>query len=36
MAHQDAASALGLSRATADRYWAYAKAFLYAALSDNE
>ena len=25
---------LGLSRATADRYWAYAKAFLFAALQD--
>jgi RNA polymerase sigma factor (TIGR02999 family) len=36
MAHQDAADALGISRATADRYWAYAKAFLYAALQDGE
>ena len=34
LTHQDAAHALGLSRATADRYWAYAKAFLYAALQD--
>lgn len=25
MSHQEAAGALGLSRATADRYWAYAK-----------
>lgn len=32
--HQEAAAALGLSRATADRYWAYAKAFLYAELKD--
>jgi RNA polymerase sigma factor (TIGR02999 family) len=32
--HQDAAAALGLSRATADRYWAYAKAFLYDALRE--
>ena len=34
MTHQEAADALGISRATADRYWAYAKAFLYAALED--
>jgi RNA polymerase sigma factor (TIGR02999 family) len=34
LTHQDAAKALGLSRATADRYWAYAKAFLYDALRD--
>ncbi len=34
LGHQEAAEALGLSRATADRYWAYAKAFLYAALQD--
>jgi RNA polymerase sigma factor (sigma-70 family) len=34
MSHQEAAQALGISRATADRYWAYAKAFLYAALED--
>ena len=34
MTHQDAAETLGLSRATADRYWAYAKAFLYDALRD--
>lgn len=32
--HQEAAAVLGISRATADRYWAYAKAFLYAALED--
>jgi DNA-directed RNA polymerase specialized sigma24 family protein len=36
MSHQEAAAALGLSRATADRYWAYAKAFLFAALSDTQ
>ena len=36
MSHQEAAEALGISRATADRYWAYAKAFLYAALEDAE
>jgi RNA polymerase sigma factor (TIGR02999 family) len=34
MTHQDAAKALGLSRATADRYWAYSKAFLYDALRE--
>ena len=34
MSHQEAAEALGISRATADRYWAYAKAFLYSALDD--
>jgi RNA polymerase sigma factor (sigma-70 family) len=34
MSHQEAAEALGISRATADRYWAYAKAFLYSALED--
>lgn len=34
MSHQEAAAALGISRATADRYWAYAKAFLYSALED--
>jgi RNA polymerase sigma factor (TIGR02999 family) len=36
MSHQEAAEALGSSRATADRYWAYAKAFLYASLEDSE
>jgi RNA polymerase sigma factor (TIGR02999 family) len=30
---QEAADSLGISRATADRYWAYAKAWLYCALS---
>ncbi len=30
--HQEAAALLGISRATADRYWAYAKAFLFDAL----
>src|SRR5262245_49605218 len=34
LSHQEAAESLGLSRATADRYWAYAKAFLFAALQD--
>jgi RNA polymerase sigma factor (TIGR02999 family) len=36
MTHQEAAAALGVSRATADRYWAYAKAFLFATLRDAE
>ena len=35
LSHQDAAAALGLSRATADRYWAYAKSWLYCRLYDN-
>ena len=30
---QEAADALGISRATADRYWAYAKVWLYCAVS---
>jgi len=34
LSHQEAADALGLSRATADRYWTYAKAHLFAALQD--
>lgn len=34
MPHQDAAESLGISRATADRYWAYAKAFLFEALEN--
>jgi len=36
MSHQEAAAALGIARATADRHWAYAKAFLYASLQDAE
>ncbi len=32
LSHQEAADALGLSRATADRYWAYAKVYLYCEL----
>ncbi len=35
LSHQEAADALGLSRATADRYWAYAKAYLFAAMQDH-
>jgi RNA polymerase sigma factor (TIGR02999 family) len=34
LSHQDAAQALGISRATADRYWAYAKTWLYSKLYD--
>jgi RNA polymerase sigma factor (TIGR02999 family) len=34
LSHQEAAKSLGLSRATADRYWSYAKAYLFAALQD--
>jgi RNA polymerase sigma factor (TIGR02999 family) len=36
LSHQQAADALGLSRATADRYWAYAKSYLFAALQDED
>jgi RNA polymerase sigma factor (TIGR02999 family) len=32
LSHQDAAEALGISRATADRHWAYAKSWLYCKL----
>jgi RNA polymerase sigma factor (TIGR02999 family) len=35
MSHQDAAKALGISRATADRYWTYAKSFLFDALRNS-
>jgi RNA polymerase sigma factor (TIGR02999 family) len=34
LSHREAAEALGISRATADRYWAYAKAWLFAAIED--
>jgi len=36
LSHQEAAQALGISRATADRYWAYARAFLRCELTDTE
>jgi RNA polymerase sigma factor (TIGR02999 family) len=36
LTHQEAARALGISRATADRHWAYARAFLYSAMGDAE
>jgi DNA-directed RNA polymerase specialized sigma24 family protein len=32
LSHQEAAQALGISRATADRYWTYAKSWLYCKL----
>jgi RNA polymerase sigma factor (TIGR02999 family) len=32
---QDAADVMGVSRATADRYWGYAKVWLYCAISDS-
>ncbi len=32
----EAADVLGISRATANRYWAFAKAWLYRALSDHD
>jgi RNA polymerase sigma factor (TIGR02999 family) len=34
--HQEAANALGISRATADRYWAYARVFLRCEMEDAE
>ena len=36
LSHQEAANALGVSRATADRYWAYAKVLLYCKMEDAE
>ena len=36
LSHQEAAEALGISRATADRYWAYAKVRLYCAIYEPE
>jgi RNA polymerase sigma factor (TIGR02999 family) len=32
---QEAADVMGVSRATADRYWGYAKVWLYCAISDS-
>jgi RNA polymerase sigma factor (TIGR02999 family) len=34
LSHQDAAKLLGISRATADRHWAYAKVFLRCEMDD--
>jgi RNA polymerase sigma factor (TIGR02999 family) len=36
LSHKEAALVLGISSATADRHWAYARAFLYAAIEDAE
>ena len=36
MSVEEAADALGISRATGDRYWSYAKVFLYCAMEDAE
>lgn len=36
LSHKDAADAMGISRATADRYWSYARAFLYCELQDGK
>ena len=36
LSHQEAAEALGIPRATADRYWAYAKVRLYCAVYEPE
>ena len=33
---EDAGRVLGISRATADRYWAYARVWLYSELRENE
>ena len=36
MSHQEAAAVLGISRPTADRYWAYAKSRLYCYLVEGD
>jgi RNA polymerase sigma factor (TIGR02999 family) len=36
LSHQEAAKSLGISRATADRHWAYAKVFLRCEMDDAE
>ena len=36
LSHQEAAKTLGISRATADRYWSYAKVFLHCEMEDAE
>ena len=36
LSHQEAAQSLGVSRATADRYWAYAKVFLHCEMEGHE
>lgn len=35
LSHQEAAKVLGISRTTADRYWTYAKAFLYSEMRES-
>jgi RNA polymerase sigma factor (TIGR02999 family) len=35
LTHQEAAETVGISRATADRYWAYAKVFLRCEMEDH-
>jgi RNA polymerase sigma factor (sigma-70 family) len=34
LTYEEAANTLGISRATAERWWVYARAFLYAELHD--
>ncbi|HEX4072329.1 MAG TPA: ECF-type sigma factor [Planctomycetaceae bacterium] len=34
LSHQEAAEALRISRSTADRYWAYARVFLFSAMEE--
>jgi RNA polymerase sigma factor (TIGR02999 family) len=36
LSHQEAAEALGISRSTADRYWAYARVFLFSAMEESQ
>ncbi len=36
LTYEEAASTLGISRATAERWWTYARAFLFAELQDDE
>jgi RNA polymerase sigma factor (TIGR02999 family) len=36
LSHQEAATTLGISRATADRYWGYAKVYLYCEIFEPE
>ena len=36
LSHQEAAEALDISRATADRYWAYAKSWLFCKIYETE
>jgi DNA-directed RNA polymerase specialized sigma24 family protein len=35
LSHHESAHAIGISRATADRYWAYAKAFLRCEMEES-